>query len=93
MAHTKAKGSSKLGRDSQAKRLGIKVYGGQKIKSGNIIVRQRGTKYHLGKNVMAGKDHTIFALCDGVVEFKLKKVQKFNNQLKATQLVSVVKAK
>lgn len=89
MAHTKAKGSSKLGRDSQAKRLGIKVYGGSKVKSGNIIVRQRGTVYKVGKNVGIGRDHTIFATCEGVVEFKLKKIRRFNNQLKPAQVVSV----
>lgn len=89
MAHTKAKGSSKLGRDSQAKRLGVKVYGGQKINSGSIIIRQRGTKYHIGDNVGIGKDHTIFAKSNGVVEFKLKKIRRFNNKLIPTQIVSV----
>lgn len=89
MAHTKAKGSSKLGRDSQAKRLGIKVYGGSVVKNGNIIVRQRGTVYHAGKNVKVGTDHTIYAVSDGVVEFKLKKIKRFNGQLKPTQVVSV----
>jgi len=89
VAHTKAKGSSKLGRDSQAKRLGIKVYGGSVVKNGNIIVRQRGTVYHAGKNVKVGTDHTIYAVSDGVVEFKLKKIKRFNGQLKPTQVVSV----
>lgn len=89
MAHTKAKGTSKLGRDSQAKRLGVKVFGGQRVKVGNIIIRQRGTKYHPGENVSLGNDHTIFAVREGVVEFKLKKMRKFNNQLRPTQIVNV----
>ena len=70
MAHKKGEGSVKNGRDSQSKRLGVKIYGGQPVSSGNIIVRQRGTVYHPGKNVGLGKDFTIFALSDGIVEFK-----------------------
>ncbi|MBC7826109.1 MAG: 50S ribosomal protein L27 [Chitinophagaceae bacterium] len=70
MAHKKGEGSVKNGRDSQSKRLGVKIYGGQAAISGNIIVRQRGTVYHPGKNVGLGKDFTLFALSDGVVEFK-----------------------
>ena len=70
MAHKKGEGSVKNGRDSQSKRLGVKIYGGQPAIAGNIIVRQRGTVYHPGKNVGLGKDFTIFALTDGVVEFK-----------------------
>lgn len=70
MAHKKGVGSSKNGRDSKSKRLGIKIFGGQVAKSGNIIVRQRGTVHHPGKNVGIGKDFTIFALVDGTVEFK-----------------------
>ena len=70
MAHKKGAGSSKNGRESHSKRLGIKIFGGQKIIAGNIIVRQRGTKHHPGNNVGMGKDHTLFALSDGVVEFK-----------------------
>ena len=70
MAHKKGEGSVKNGRDSQSKRLGVKIYGGQPATAGNIIVRQRGTVYHPGKNVGLGKDFTIFALADGVVEFK-----------------------
>ncbi|OGD67101.1 50S ribosomal protein L27 [Candidatus Berkelbacteria bacterium RIFCSPHIGHO2_12_FULL_36_9] len=93
MAHTKAKGSSKLGRDSQAKRLGIKIYGGQKAKTGNIIVRQRGTKYHIGDNVALGKDFSIFALADGVVNFRSKKIKRFDNKLKKTTVVNVLKGK
>jgi large subunit ribosomal protein L27 len=70
MAHKKGEGSVKNGRDSNSKRLGVKIFGGQPAISGNIIVRQRGTVYHPGKNVGVGKDFTLFALTDGVVEFR-----------------------
>ena len=70
MAHKKAGGSTRNGRDSESKRLGVKRFGGQAVKAGNIIVRQRGTRFHAGENVGCGKDHTLFALTDGVVEFK-----------------------
>lgn len=73
MAHKKGAGSSRNGRDSQSKRLGVKLYGGQVAKAGNIIVRQRGTKHNPGLNVGLGKDHTLFALTDGEIEFKKKK--------------------
>jgi large subunit ribosomal protein L27 len=76
MAHKKGEGSVKNGRDSQSKRLGVKIYGGQPVIAGNIIVRQRGTVYHPGKNVGVGKDWTLFALTDGVVEFKKSKNDK-----------------
>lgn len=69
MAHKKGQGTSKNGRDSQSKRLGVKKFGGQTVISGNIIVRQRGTKFHPGRNVGMGRDHTLFALSDGVVVF------------------------
>jgi large subunit ribosomal protein L27 len=72
MAHKKGAGSSRNGRDSQSKRLGVKLFGGQKAKAGNIIVRQRGTKHNPGLNVGLGKDHTLFALIDGEVEFRTK---------------------
>ena len=72
MAHKKAGGSSRNGRDSESKRLGIKAYGGQAVTAGSIIVRQRGTKFHNGDNVGCGKDHTLFALADGVVKFQIK---------------------
>jgi len=72
MAHKKGAGSSRNGRDSQSKRLGVKLFGGQAAKAGNIIVRQRGTKHNPGLNVGLGKDHTLFALTDGEVEFKKK---------------------
>jgi len=70
MAHKKGEGSVKNGRDSQSKRLGVKIFGGQPAISGNIIIRQRGTQYHPGKNVGQGKDFTLYALEDGLVEFK-----------------------
>jgi large subunit ribosomal protein L27 len=82
MAHKKGEGSSANGRESHSKRLGVKLFGGQFAKAGNIIIRQRGTKFHPGKNVGLGKDHTIYALVDGVVQFKRKKDNK--------QYVSVV---
>ncbi|MEY4195758.1 MAG: ribosomal protein [Pseudomonadota bacterium] len=72
MAHKKAGGSSRNGRDSNAQRLGVKRFGGQFVQAGNIIVRQRGTKFHAGTNVGCGRDYTLFATADGVVEFKVK---------------------
>jgi large subunit ribosomal protein L27 len=76
MAHKKGEGSVKNGRDSQSKRLGVKIFGGQATIAGNIILRQRGTVYHPGKNVGIGRDFTIFALTDGVVEFRKTKGDK-----------------
>ena len=73
MAHKKGVGSSKNGRESESKRLGVKTFGGEIVKAGNIIVRQRGTTHHPGENVGIGKDHTLFALVDGVVAFRRKK--------------------
>ncbi len=72
MAHKKAAGSSRNGRDSESKRLGVKLYGGQAATAGNIIVRQRGTQFHPGRNVGCGKDYTLFALVDGTVQFEVK---------------------
>lgn len=72
MATKKVGGTSRNGRDSKSKRLGIKCFGGEYVKSGNIIVRQRGTKYHAGENVGMGKDHTLFALNNGYVKFEIK---------------------
>ena len=76
MAHKKGAGSSKNGRESESKRLGVKIFGGQAAIAGNIIVRQRGTKHNPGVNVGIGKDHTLFALVDGVVNFRKKKNNK-----------------
>ena len=72
MAHKKAGGSSRNGRDSEAKRLGVKAYGSELIQAGSIIVRQRGTRFHAGENVSLGKDHTLFSKIDGYVEFTIK---------------------
>ena len=72
MAHKKGTGSTRNGRDSNSKRLGVKRYGGQVVRAGNILVRQRGTQFHPGKNVGCGNDHTLFALIDGVVTFERK---------------------
>ncbi|ERS83491.1 MULTISPECIES: 50S ribosomal protein L27 [Halomonadaceae] len=72
MAHKKAAGSTRNGRDSESKRLGVKLFGGQAVTAGNIIVRQRGTKFHAGTGVGLGRDHTLFALSDGVVKFETK---------------------
>lgn len=72
MAHKKAGGSTRNGRDSVSKRLGVKMYGGQSVRAGNILVRQRGTKFHPGVNVGCGRDHTLFAKADGLVEFTIK---------------------
>jgi large subunit ribosomal protein L27 len=76
MAHKKGAGSSRNGRESESKRLGVKIYGGQFAKAGNIIVRQRGTVHHPGENMGLGKDHTLFALVDGIVEFRKRKDNK-----------------
>ncbi|MBO9536849.1 50S ribosomal protein L27 [Herbaspirillum sp.] len=75
MAHKKGGGTTRNGRDSESKRLGVKVYGGQVINAGGIIVRQRGTRIHAGENVGVGKDHTLFALKDGKVKFEIKGLQ------------------
>jgi len=72
MAHKKAGGSTRNGRDSQSKRLGVKCFGGEQVAAGNIIVRQRGTRFHAGDNVGIGRDHTLFAKADGVVKFAVK---------------------
>jgi large subunit ribosomal protein L27 len=86
MAHKKAGGSTKNGRDSESKRLGVKMYGGQVVKAGNIIVRQRGTQFHPGANVGCGKDHTLFATADGVIKFEVKgaKNRRFVNVVDAS---------
>ena len=89
MAHRKAGGSTQLGRDSISKRLGVKIFGGQKVETGQIIVRQHGTKFRAGKNVKRGEDDTLFALKDGVVRFKEKKVRLFTGKLASRRFVSV----
>lgn len=89
MAHTKAGGSTQLGRDSKSKRLGIKIFGGQYTKTGQILVRQRGTKVHPGKNVKRGNDDTLFSLTNGIVKFKNKKIKKYNGQLNWSKVVEI----
>ena len=88
MAHKKGEGSVKNGRDSNSKRLGVKIYGGQPAIAGNIIVRQRGTVYHPGKNVSVGKDFTLFATSDGVVEFRKTKDNKTVVSVSSTEVVA-----
>ena len=90
MAHKKAGGSTSNGRDSQAKRLGVKIFGGQVAKAGSIIIRQRGTKFFPGKNVGMGKDHTLFALTAGKVQFVEKQLTKYDGRVYKDKLVNVV---
>lgn len=90
MAHKKAAGSTSLGRESESKRLGIKLTDGAWAKVGSIIIRQRGTKYRPGRNVKKGKDDTLFAMANGLVKFTTKKFRKFDNSLKDGKLVSIV---
>lgn len=85
MAHKKAGGSSRNGRDSEGRRLGVKKFGAEKVISGNIIIRQRGTKWHPGANVGMGKDHTIFATCTGRVQFSTRQGRAFVSVLPATE--------
>lgn len=89
MAHRKAGGSTRLGRDSISKRLGVKIYGGQKAEAGNIIIRQRGTKFHPGVNVRRGEDDTLYSVIAGVVRFNTKKVRKFTGKLVSRTYVNV----
>ncbi len=89
MAHKKAAGSTQLGRESESKRLGVKIYGGQKAKAGNIIIRQRGTKYRPGDNVRRGEDDTLYSAIDGVVAFSKKKVSRYDGSLKPAVFVHV----
>lgn len=89
MAHKKAGGSTRLGRDSAGQRLGVKANHGEAVNAGQIIIRQRGTKYHVGKNVAKGKDDTLYSLKKGIVQFSTKKLLKFNGKLKTSKLVNV----
>lgn len=89
MAHKKAGGSTRLGRDSQSKRLGVKIFGDQLAKAGSIIIRQKGQKYRPGENVNVGTDFTLYAITTGLVKFKKVKSAKFTGQLADTQYVSV----
>ncbi len=89
MAHKKAGGSTSLGRDSQAQRLGVKLYQGEYAKAGAIIIRQRGTKFRPGRNVKKGKDDTLFAITGGIVQFSQRKLPRFDGKLKLAKIVSV----
>jgi len=89
MAKTKAAGTAKLGRDSQPKYLGVKLFDGEKAKTGSIIIRQRGTKFIAGKNVKRGKDDTIYSLKEGVVRFATRRKEGFNNSQRRVKVVSV----
>lgn len=90
MAHTKAKGSTKLGRESESKRLGVKRSDGQAVNAGEVVIRQRGTKYHPGTNVKMGADDTIYALIKGTVKFATKKKMKYDGSRKTIKVVSVL---
>lgn len=92
MAHKKAGGSTSLGRDSVSKRLGVKIFGGQKVGNGNIIVRQHGSKFRAGKNVRMGSDSTLYSTANGIVKFSTKKVRRFNGKLSKTRIVNVLAA-
>ena len=93
MAHKKAGGSTSLGRDSVSKRLGVKIFGQQKVGKGQIIVRQHGSKFKAGKNVRTGGDSTLYATVDGLVKFQTKMAKKFHGNLRRTRLVSVEPSK
>lgn len=93
MAHKKAGGSTSLGRDSQSKRLGVKLQDGEIAKAGAILVRQRGTKYQVGRNVRRGKDDTLYAVINGIVKFTTKKLPSFTGHLKSAKVVSVINNK
>ncbi len=89
MAHKKAGGSSQYGRDSVSKRLGVKIFGNQRVKKGEIIARQHGTPFHAGANAQIAGDSTVYALIDGIVKFQKKLVRKFHGGLKKTRIISV----
>ncbi len=89
MAHKKAGGSTALGRDSQSKRLGVKIFGGQSAKIGSILIRQRGTKWHAGKNVRQGSDDTLYSVINGTVKFSSKKMRGFDGSLHLRKFVHV----
>ncbi|MEX0650217.1 MAG: 50S ribosomal protein L27 [Candidatus Andersenbacteria bacterium] len=91
MAHKKAAGSTQLGRDSISKRLGVKIFGGQKVSAGQIIIRQRGSKYRPGDGVRQGADDTLYAAIDGAVSFTSKKIRSFTGALKKATFVSIEK--
>lgn len=89
MAHTKAKGSTKLGRDSHSKRLGVKLFGGEQVRPGMVIIRQRGSKWYAGDGVKMGRDDTIYAVKEGAVKFYKKMVKNFDGKFRVKTFVSV----
>ena len=89
MAHTKAAGSTQLGRESHSKRLGVKLFGGEKVKVGDVIIRQRGTKWLSGKNIGKGSDDTLYALKAGTIKFITKKIKRFNGLKRVAKMVMV----
>ncbi|HOK34953.1 MAG TPA: 50S ribosomal protein L27 [Candidatus Paceibacterota bacterium] len=93
MAHTKSTGSTKLGRDSEAKRLGVKRFDGQKVKAGEVLIRQRGTKWQPGTNTALGSDDTIYALKEGKVKFQRKRKTSFNGKVKRVSVIEVIPLK
>jgi len=93
MAHTKAAGTSRLGRDSQPKYLGVKLFAGERAKPGSIIVRQRGAKFIAGKNVKRGGDDTLYSLAEGIVRFATKNIRKFDGNKKLRNVVNVIPGK
>jgi large subunit ribosomal protein L27 len=93
MAHKKAGGSTGLGRDSNSKRLGVKIFGNQAVRAGQIIVRQKGSKFHAGKNVRMGGDSTLYSVISGMVKFQRKQVKKFHGNLRRTRIVNVEASK
>ncbi len=90
MAHTKAAGSTRLGRESKSKRLGIKLFDGQSVKSGNVLARQRGAKWIPGKNVKQGRDDTLYAFKNGIVKFTTKKMKRFDNSRRIAKVINVI---
>ncbi|MDD3488026.1 MAG: 50S ribosomal protein L27 [Candidatus Pacebacteria bacterium] len=90
MARTKAGGSTKLGRDSRPKSLGLKVADGQEVRTGNVLIRQRGTKWHPGTNTGLGEDDTIFSLKDGIVKFSTKRKKSFTGKIKRVSVINVI---
>lgn len=90
MAHTKATGSTRLGRESHSKRLGVKLFDGQAVKIGNILIRQRGAKWVAGKNVKRGNDDTLYAAKDGIVKFTTKKLKRYDNARRIAKIINVI---
>jgi len=91
MAHRKAGGSTRLGRDSISKRLGVKIFGGEKVSAGNVIIRQRGSKFRAGQNVKVGKDDTLYAAISGIIAFTKKSRKSYDGKTKKSVIVSVIK--